>query len=50
MNSHEVNWLRDACPFLKFPGAECYYLKIEKQNIDRVMQYCNGDRGRRILS
>ena len=43
MNAHEIVWARDACPFLKFPGADCYCLKIDKQNIDRVMQYCGAD-------
>lgn len=43
MNAHEVVWERDACPFLKFPGADCYCLKLEKHNIDRVMQFCGAD-------
>ncbi len=43
MDACEINWKYDACPFLKFPLADCYCLKIEKQNIDLIMQFCASD-------
>lgn len=43
MDTCEIDWIDDTCPFLKFPAADCYCLKIEKQNIDLIMQFCARD-------